>query len=154
DLGRALADLWKFPFITIDEGVIDAFVAQRFPLDATLRFRAVPLREDFTTLTVAVTDTPSAELRETLDVVYPGHTFDFRVTTEWDIDRAIASLHRRKVVDTSIYGLYFRDQAESAFTVFTLPQYITFSLLCFAFLFGLWASPFMTLLVINIPITG
>ncbi|MEP6784055.1 MAG: glycosyl transferase, partial [Acidobacteriota bacterium] len=154
DLARALADLWQLPFVTIDEGSVDPRVAQRVPLDATLQHRAVPLREDAHSVTVAVADAPAPELRSILEIIYPGKTIDFRVTTEWDIDRAIASIHRRKVVDTSIYGLYFRDQAESAFTVFTLPQYLAFVFFCAALLAGLWLSPSRTMLLLNIPITG
>ena len=154
DLARALADLWQLPFVTIDDGTVDPRVAQRVPLEATLEHRAVPLREDAQSVTVAIADAPAAELRNILEIIYPGKAIDFRVTTEWDIDRAIASIHRRKVVDTSIYGLYFRDQAESAFTVFTLPQYLTFVLLCAALLSGLWLSPARTLMMLNIPITA
>ena len=137
DLARALADLWQLPFVTVEQGTVDPRVAQRMPLEATLQHRAVPLREDARSVTVAVADSPAPELRSILEIIYPGKAIDFRVTTEWDIDRAIASIHRRKVVDTSIYGLYFRDQAESAFTVFTLPQYLTFVFLCAALLGGL-----------------
>jgi len=153
DLGRALADLWQLPFITIDERSVDPRVAQRVPLAATLQHRAVPLREDAVAVTVAVADTPDPELQDILEIVYPGKRIDYRVTTEWDIDRAIAAVHRRNVVDTSIYGLYFRDQSESAFTVFTLPQYLTFVALCLALLVGVWRSPAQTLLLLNIPVT-
>ncbi len=154
DLARALADLWSLPFVTIDEHAIDPAVTQRFPLEATLRFRAVPLRDDGHTVVVAVAEAPSDELRETIAVVYPGRRVDIRVTTEWDIDRGIALAHRRKVVDTSIYGLYFREQSESAFTVFTLPQYLVFSAALFALLAGLYVAPLETLLALNVPITA
>src|SRR5690606_10441816 len=90
---------------------------------------------------------------ETLAVVYPDRVLDVRVTTEWDIDQAIAMANRRKVVDSSIYGLYFRDQSESAFTVFTLPQYLLFGAALLALLVGLWASPVTALLGVNVPIT-
>ncbi|MBP9899187.1 MAG: glycosyltransferase [Gemmatimonadales bacterium] len=153
DLGRALAELWQLPFIMITPETVSPAVAQRFPLEATLKFRAVPIRDDGTTLTVAVADQPSADLRETLAVVYPGRALDVRVTTEWDIDQAIAIANRRKVVDTSIYGLYFRDQAESAFTVFTLPQYLLFGTALIALMLGLWAAPLTTLFALNVPIT-
>lgn len=153
ELGRALADRWQRPFITVDPGSVDPGAAQRFPLEQTLRLRAVPLRDDGTRVIVATAEEPGPELADTLAVVYPGREADIRVTTDWDIDRAIAMAHRRKVVDTSIYGLYFRDQAESAFTVFTLPQYVTFGIACLALLLGLWASPVATLLLLNIPVT-
>ncbi|MGH7594589.1 MAG: glycosyltransferase family 2 protein [Gemmatimonadales bacterium] len=154
ELARALADLWQLPFVTVDAGSVDPAVAQRVPLDTTLRHRAVPLQEDAQAVTVAVADVPAAELRDSLAIIYPGKRIDFRVTTEWDIDRAIASVHRRKVVDTSIYGLYFRAQSESAFTVFTLPQYLAFAALCVLLLVGCWLSPMRTLLLLNIPITA
>lgn len=153
DLARALAELWQLPFITITPDSVTPAVAHRFPLEATLRFRAVPLSDDGTTLTVAVADPPSAELRDTLAVVYPGRALDVRVTTEWDIDQAIAIANRRKVVDASIYGLYFRDQSESAFTVFTLPQYLLLGLALIALLASLWAAPVATLVILNVPIT-
>ncbi|MEP6590193.1 MAG: glycosyltransferase family 2 protein [Gemmatimonadota bacterium] len=154
DLAQALATLWGYPFATVDAKFVDPLVAQRFPLDATLHHRAVPVRDDGHTVTVVVADAPDQRLRETLEIVYPGRNVEFRVTTEWDLDRAIALAHRRKVVDTSIYGLYFRDQAESAFTVFTLPQYLTFAVACFALLGGFYFAPLDTLLVLNVPITA
>ncbi len=153
DLGRALAERWQHPFITVEPGAVDPAAAQRFPLEATLRLRAVPLHDDGRRVLVASAEEPGAELRDILEVVYPGRDADIRVTTDWDIDRAIAMAHRRKVVDTSIYGLYFRDQTESAFTVFTLPQYLALAIGCLALLVGLWAAPVATLLVLNIPVT-
>src|SRR4029077_3385672 len=96
DLARALADLWRLPFVRVDQGSIDPRVAQRMPLEATLEHRAVPLWEDSRAVTVAVADTPTPALRDVLEIIYPGKAIDFRVTTEWDIDSAIASLHRRK----------------------------------------------------------
>lgn len=153
DLGQALADRWGRPFVLVEPGVVDAAAAHRFPLEATLRLRAVPLADRNGVLTVATSEAPSDELRDTLAVVYPGREVDLRITTDWDIDRAIALAHRRKVVDASIYGLYFRDQAESAFTVFTLPQYLTFALLVLGLLAALWASPITTLLLLNVPVT-
>lgn len=154
DLARGLAALWGYPFSTIDDEQVDPAVAARFPLDATLQYRAVPIRDDGTTVVVVVADAPSAALRDTLEIVYPGRRIDFRVTTEWDVDRAVAMAHRRKVVDTSIYGLYFRDQSESAFTVFTLPQYLSFAVACLALLAGLYFAPLQTLLFLNVPITA
>lgn len=153
DLARVLAELWELPFITIDERVVDPAVSQRFPLDATLRFRAMPLSDDGTKVTVAVADRSDSELRRTLEVVYPDRQLDFRVTTEWDLDRGIALAHRRKVVDTSIYGLYFREQSESAFTVFTLPQYLVFATGLIGLLVALWLAPIQALFLLNIPIT-
>ncbi|MEO5825003.1 MAG: glycosyltransferase family 2 protein [Gemmatimonadales bacterium] len=153
ELARALAELWSLPFITISDREIDLAVTQRFPLEATLGFRAVPLRDEGRTVVVAVAEAPTPELIDTLGVVYPGRTPDFRVTTEWDIDQGVRLAHRRKVVDTSIYGLYFREQGESAFTVFTLSQYIVFGVLCLVLLFGLYRAPMETLLLLNVPIT-
>jgi glycosyltransferase XagB len=152
-LAQTLAERWRRPFLTIAPDTVDAAVAQRFPLEATLRLRAVPIADTGTEVVVATAEEPGEELLDTLDVVYPGRRPDIRITTEWDIDRAIAMSHRRKVVDTSIYGLYFRDQAESAFTVFTLPQYLAFSVACLVLLAGLWSAPLQTLLLINIPVT-
>ena len=153
DLGRTLADRWGRPFVMIEAALVDPVAAQRFPLEATLRLRAVPLHLADTRVVVATAEEPSAELLDTIAVVYPGRDIDLRVTTDWDLDMAIAMAHRRKLVDTSIYGLYFRDQAESAFTVFTLPQYLVFGAALLALLAALWAGPVGTLLLLNIPIT-
>lgn len=152
-LGRALAERWGRPFLLVEPASVDAVAAQRFPLEATLRLRAVPLADRDGVLTVATAEEPTAELLETLAVVYPGREIDLRITTDWDIDRAIALAHRRKVTDASIYGLYFRDQAESAFTVFTLPQYLAFAVIVLGLVAALWAEPLRTLLLLNIPIT-
>lgn len=153
DLGRALADRWGRPFVMVEPSVVNPAAAQRFPLEATLRLRAVPLHLADNRVVVATAEEPSAELLDTVAVVYPGREIDLRVTTDWDLDMAIAMAHRRKLVDTSIYGLYFRDQAESAFTVFTLPQYLVFGGLLLALLGALWAGPIGTLLLLNVPIT-
>lgn len=154
DLARSLAALWGYPFSTIDDETVDPAVAARFPLEATLQYRAVPIRDDGRIVVVIVAEAPGSVLRDTLEIVYPGRRIDFRVTTEWDVDRAVAMAHRRKVVDTSIYGLYFRDQSESAFTVFTLPQYLSFAVACLALLAGLYFAPLQTLLFLNVPITA
>lgn len=153
DLGRALAERWERPFILVEPGLVDAVAAHRFPLEATLRLRAVPLADRDGVLTAATSEEPTPELLETLAVVYPGREIDLRITTDWDIDRAIALAHRRKVTDASIYGLYFRDQAESAFTVFTLPQYLAFAVLVLGLVAALWAEPLGTLLLLNVPVT-
>jgi hypothetical protein len=153
DLGMALAERWGRPFLKVEPSVVDPAAAQRFPLEATLRLRAVPLHLADNRVVVATAEEPGAELLDTIAVVYPGREIDLRVTTDWDIDMAIAMAHRRKLVDTSIYGLYFRDQSESAFTVFTLPQYQVFGGALLALLGGLWAAPLFTLLLLNVPIT-
>ncbi|HEY4321640.1 MAG TPA: glycosyltransferase family 2 protein [Gemmatimonadales bacterium] len=154
ELARALASLWSLPFVTVSEDVVDPHVAQRVPLETTLRYRTVALREEDDRVIVATADAPAPELREMLQIIFPGRQIDFRVTTEWDIDRAIAMLHRRKVVDTSIYGLYFRDQAESAFTVFTLAQYLIAAAACLLIIIALWTWPLRTLLYLNVPLTA
>ncbi len=153
DLARALADQWDLPFALIDDITVDPAAAQRFPLDATIEYRAVPVRETAGRLLVLTSEEPDETLRKTLEVVYPGRELDIRITTDWDIDQAIAKVHRRKVVDASIYGLYFRDQAESAFTVFTLPQYLAFGAGLLLLLAALYRAPLETLLLINIPMT-
>lgn len=153
DLARALATQWGRPFVTIEPGSVDVAVAHRFPLEATIALRAVPLSDDGRTVVVATAEEPGDALREALSVVYPGRALDLRITTEWDIDRGIGLAHRRKVVDTSIYGLYFRDQSESAFTVFTLAQYLVLVALVGGVLASLWAWPLQTLLLLNVPIT-
>lgn len=153
DLARALATQWGRPFVTIEPGGVDLAVAHRFPLEASIELRAVPLRDDGKTVTVATAEEPGDALRGALSVVYPGRALDLRITTEWDIDRGIGLAHRRKVVDTSIYGLYFRDQTESAFTVFTLAQYLVVVAVIGAVLASLWAWPLQTLLLLNVPIT-
>lgn len=153
DLGRALAERWGHPFLTVDPETVDPASAHRFPLEATLRLRAVPLHDDGKRVLVVTAEAPGPELLDTLSVVYPGREIDLRVTTDWDLDRAIARAHRRQMVDASIYGLYFRDQAESAFTVFTLPQYLVFGALALGLIAALWAAPLPTLLLLNIPIT-
>ncbi len=153
DLARALADRWQRTFVMVSPDMVDPAAARRFPLDATMAFRAVPLTDDGERVLVASAEEPSDALIDTLGVVYPGRTLDIRITTEWDIDRAISITHRRQVVDASIYGLYFRDQTESAFTVFTPAQYVAFALLLFVILAGLWAAPLYTLLLVNIPVT-
>jgi cellulose synthase/poly-beta-1,6-N-acetylglucosamine synthase-like glycosyltransferase len=153
ELARTLAEQWGRSFVLVEPGMVDPIAARRFPLDATMAFRAVPLTDDGTTVVVASAEEPQQALVETLEVVYPGRTLDIRITTEWDIDRAISITHRRQVVDASIYGLYFRDQAESAFTVFTPAQYLGFTILALGLLAGLWAQPVYTLLLLNIPVT-
>lgn len=153
DLARALADRWQRPFVVVTPEMVNPAAARRFPLDATMALRAVPLSDDGETVVVASAEEPSDTLVDTLGVVYPGRALDIRITTEWDIDRAIGITHRRHLVDASIYGLYFRDQTESAFTVFTASQYLVFALLLFGVLAGLWAAPIYTLLLLNVPVT-
>jgi cellulose synthase/poly-beta-1,6-N-acetylglucosamine synthase-like glycosyltransferase len=152
-LARTLADLWGHPFVTVDARSLDLTVAARFPLEATMVHRAIPLRDDGRTVTVATAEQPGDALLTALAVVYPGREIVLRVTTEWDIDQGIALAHRRKVVDNSIYGLYYRSQAESAFTVFTLPQYILLVLGTLTLLAAMYAYPLQTLLLLNIPVT-
>lgn len=154
ELAKALAELWGYPFVTVEPRQLDVALAQRLPLETTLNHRALPLRDDGQSIIVAVADNPDQELQETLEVVYPGRDYQYRVTTEWDIDRGIGLVHRHKVVDTSIYGLYFRSQNESAFTVFTPWQYLGMSAASLLLLWGLWAAPLYTLLLVNIPITA
>jgi len=55
--------------------------------------------------------------------------------------------------DSPVNPQYFRDQAESAFTVFTLPQYLAFAVLVLGLVAALWAEPVGTLLLLNIPVT-
>lgn len=141
DLAKALAERWQRPFIMVTPEMVQPALARRFPLDATLAFRAVPLSDDGTTVLVASGEEPSPELHDTLTVVYPGRAQDIRITTEWDIDRAIGIAHHRQMLDASIHGLYFRDQDESAYRIFSPGQTLLFALALIGFSVTLWRHP-------------
>ncbi|HET9065407.1 MAG TPA: glycosyltransferase [Gemmatimonadales bacterium] len=150
ELARALAERWQQPFVMVTPDMVTPSIARRFPLDATLALRAVPLSDDGQVVLVASGEEPSDTLRDTLNVVYPGRHQDIRITTEWDIDRAIGIAHRREMVDASIHGLYFRHQEESAFRVFSPGQYLLIVLLLMSILVGLWMIPLTTMLLLTL----
>jgi hypothetical protein len=104
DLGRALADLWGFPFVTIAADRLDVKLAQRLPREDLLHFRAVPLSDDGETIVVAVAAAPDGELNDALERAFPDRRIVFRVTTEWDIDRGVAKVHEHRLLGGSIIG--------------------------------------------------
>jgi len=150
ELAQALAERWQHPFVMVTPDMVRPSIARRFPLDATLALRAVPLSDDGQVVLVASGEEPSETLRDTLAIVYPGRTQDIRITTEWDIDRAIGIAHRREMVDASIHGLYFRHHDESAFRVFSPAQYLLIGLLLAGVLLGLWMIPVTTMLLLTL----
>lgn len=150
ELASALAERWQHPFVMVTPEMVKPSVARPFPLDATIALRAVPLSDDGRSVLVVSAEEPSDTLRDTLAVVYPGRLHDIRITTEWDIDRAIGIAHRRQMVDASIHGLYFRHHEESAFRVFSPAQYVLIVLVLAAVLVGLWIAPIKAMLVITV----
>ncbi|MEO8478086.1 MAG: glycosyltransferase [Gemmatimonadota bacterium] len=150
DIAGALAERWQLPFVMVTPEMVKPSAARRFPLDATIALRAVPLSDDGQTVLVASGEEPGHTLRDTLDIVYPGRLHDIRITTEWDIDRAIGIAHRRQMVDASIHGLYFRHHEESAFRNFSPTQYLLIVLLLAGVLVGLWTVPIKTMLLLTV----
>lgn len=150
ELAEALAERWQHQFVMVTPEMVTSAAARRFPLDATIALRAVPLSDDGHIVLVASAEEPGDALRDTLSVVYPGRTHDIRITTEWDIDRAIGIAHRRQMVDASIHGLYFRHPEESAFRVFSSAQYLLIILGLIMVLAGLWISPIWTMLLATV----
>lgn len=150
DLYRLLARQWGLPFVDLLKHPPQPGLARRFPPERMLREGFIPLEETQDGVTVAVARRPDATLERRIRAELGGVPLRFAVTTDWDIDQAVRQLFRREVLDGAVFGLYYRSPRESAYTVFTRPQFFGLAFLLLALLFGLYQAPRLTLTVLNL----
>ncbi len=149
ELYWALGQLWNMPFVLLTQEKIDRELLEGWPLEQALQHRALPLRRDGEAILVATTEKPDRALEESLERHLDG-PFRFAVTTEWDIDWAIRLHYNQPLLEQATHALYYRSPAESAYTVFTPPQYLALGAGVLALLVGLYWAPVPTLVGLNL----
>ncbi len=150
DLFRVLAEQWDLPFVDLLKEPPDASLAKRFIPDVLIQQKFMPLRETAKGIFVAVALQPSASLEALLSNVLGPGPFHYFVTTEWDIDQVVRGIFRQELLDGAVYGLYYRNPHESAYTTFTPKQFCFLAATLFGLLAAMYAFPTPTLIVLNL----
>lgn len=150
DLFQILASQWGLPFVDLLRQPPDLSLVKRFVPESLIQDKFLPLRRTAGGLDIAVARQPDQELETLLrKVLGPGH-YRYYVTTEWDIDQVVRSGFRQELLDGAVYGLYYRNPNESAYTTFTLRQFIILAATLLGLLACLYFAPVPTLVILNL----
>lgn len=149
DLYRVLAELWGLPFVDLLQASPDHRLARRFDPHVLVEKRFFPVAREANRVVVATAEAPSSDLDRLIQQVLGPVEVDYRVTTEWDIDIAVHRCFRDVIVDQAVYGLYYRNPDECAYTVMVPWQFAVLVTLLAGLLVGLFVTPRTTLVVLN-----
>jgi glycosyltransferase XagB len=148
-----LAEHWGYPFIDLVESPPVREVARRFDPQVLVELRFVPisLSKDRLILRIATSNQPSLEVEAYCrEVLGPDVSIDYRVTTDWDIDKTLAEVFRDELLTTATMGLYYRSPEESAYRPFRTWQIAIGALAALLLVFGLIVATLPTVVLISI----
>jgi cellulose synthase/poly-beta-1,6-N-acetylglucosamine synthase-like glycosyltransferase len=155
DLYGVLAQLWGHPFIDLLKSPPDPAVARQFAPEVLTELRFVPVALHTSGggqpwLHVATSDKPADSIVEEARKVI-GHDVEvlWSVTTDWDIDKAMAEIFQHELLTTATMGLYFRSPEESAYRTFRKWQVIAGVLFLAILALGVFAARDLTLIAIS-----
>src|SRR4051794_11940769 len=155
-----LAELWGLPFVDLVAIRPDPKLVQRFDSRLLMDRRFVPVRlylpqSGQRYCLVATSDEPSETLATAVQSVL-GSDVDvhFFVTTDWDIDRALAEVFRAELVVEATTGLYDRNPEESALRTFRKWQLGSMAGLVAIIALGLVLQSTLTLIAVSAVVNG
>ena len=150
ELTRVRADLHGLAAVDLVEQPPEARLVRRFAPDLLVGLGFVPLTVGGGVATVAVRDDPSAAVVDAIKAeLGPEVAVRFVMTSWWDVDQAVRTLHRDRLVHTAVRGLYERSPEESAYTVVTPRQFAVLAVLACATCATIALWPVGTLLGLN-----
>jgi cellulose synthase/poly-beta-1,6-N-acetylglucosamine synthase-like glycosyltransferase len=161
DVFRALADTWRLPFADLLASPPDVELVRRVPPAEMVRGHWVPLRIDgvdpHRVLVVATAEQPTVELQREVRDHFDVASVEYAVTTDWDIDQAVLSVHADTVADFAADALYDASPLLSARSGFHRWQAISPFVLLVLLAIGavLWgrATAFAALIAVNVIFT-
>ena len=155
DLYGVLAQLWGHPFIDLLKSPPDPVVARHFAPEILTELRFVPVAVHTSGggqqwLHVATSDQPTDAIVEEVRKVM-GHDVEvlWSVTTDWDIDKAMADIFQHELLTTATMGLYFRSPEESAYRTFRKWQVVAGVLFVAVLVLGAFLLTDLTLIAIS-----
>ncbi len=148
-LYRVLAELWQLPFVDLLHTTAQPSLLSKFDPQLLVRERFFPFALSEQTLKIATAEKPRLELNQIIQATIGDKEIDYYVTTEWDIDYAVRTYFREQILDRAVFGLYYRNPAECAYTVLTNWQYICLVVGIIGMVLGLYYSPKTTLIILN-----
>ncbi|MGB9586040.1 MAG: glycosyl transferase, partial [Anaerolineales bacterium] len=122
-LYRVLAELWQLPFVDLLQTPVEKSILDRFDAQLLVSKRFFPFALTDNIVRIATAEKPSPELDKIIQEVMGDKDIEYYVTTEWDIDYAVRTYFREQILDRAIFGLYYRNPSDCAYTVLTKWQY-------------------------------
>jgi cellulose synthase/poly-beta-1,6-N-acetylglucosamine synthase-like glycosyltransferase len=144
-LAQAVARHLGLPFIDLRQVTPDEALLQRFDPEELLEGRFLPFALEDGRVKVAVADFPNEDIVRAVQAVLGEVAIEFLLTSDWDIDRAIISSFRTKILDMATFGLYYRRPDESAYTVLTPAQFVILIVVILIFIVAVLSWPAETL---------
>lgn len=148
-LYRVLAELWQLPFVDLLQTEVEKSVLDYFDPQLLVRERFFPFALTDNSLRIATAEKPSPELDKIVQETIEGKQIEYYVTTEWDIDYAVRTYFRDQILDRAVYGLYYRNPSDCAYTVLTGWQYFLLVLVIIGVVGGIYFVPRQTLIILN-----
>ena len=148
-LYRVLAELWQLPFVDLIQTDVEKSVLHHFDPQMLVSERFFPFAEKDQVVRIATAEKPSPELNKIIQGAIGDKDIEYYVTTEWDIDYAVRTYFREQILDRAVFGLYYRNPSDCAYTVLTQWQYLLLVMLLIGVVVGLYYMPQTTLIVLN-----
>jgi cellulose synthase/poly-beta-1,6-N-acetylglucosamine synthase-like glycosyltransferase len=152
-LYKALAHIWRLPFVDLLQEKPDPAIVRLLPPGMMIEAGFIPLSRQGTQATVAISERLSPEMEDTLLRSLGVASLQYAVTTPWDIHISLSDVFRTHLVDDAIYGLTRKDPMQSAHTVLTAGQFWFLAVFLTALLAGLCWSTRATLIILNLTLS-
>jgi cellulose synthase/poly-beta-1,6-N-acetylglucosamine synthase-like glycosyltransferase len=148
-LYRALAAEWQVPFADVTAATLDdELLAQVDPTQLAKEGWLPLAREVDGTVVVATCEEPTTARRDAIEVTI-GAPVRFEVTTDWDIQQGLRRGYRDAVLEQAAYGLWSRNEDQSARLVIVRRQKVSLIALLCAFVIAMAWAPLGTLVVMT-----
>ncbi|PNX50087.1 MAG: general secretion pathway protein GspE, partial [Thermoplasmata archaeon M9B2D] len=100
-----LAEVMEIPFLDLDSIDMDYRLADRIPLSQLKRFKAIPIRENDLSVTVAFTDPLNIEAQEGIQRLFPRKPLDIAIATEKQIQAYLFKIELKDSVKELVVNI-------------------------------------------------
>ena len=152
-LYKALSRVWGLPFVDLVQEPPSPDLVRMFPPRFMIQAGFVPIAKTADEATIAITERPIEELRDSIRRTLGVRDLQCVVTTPWDIHHSVNRIFEHELVDEAIHSLARERPSQSAQTVLTQAQFIALILGIAGTAAGLFVYPRMTLVVINLALS-
>jgi glycosyltransferase XagB len=153
-LYTALAALWGADYVEVESDHLDDELLTRVDLDQVLREGWVPMRRNADgVIEVLTSRRPTMTMRDRVEIQL-GEPVDLKVSSDWEVSRAIQLGYRDTVVDRATLQLWRDDESASARTVLDTPQKIVGIVILLALIAAFVLEPRMSVAITSLVISA
>ncbi len=151
-LHQVLAESWGCDYVDLRANPPEPGVADTLDPGTMAREGWVPVARRGGSVVVATSERPTAARAERVRLVLGADEVEFVATSDWDLQRAVATAGRERLLDDAAYGLVARDPVLSAVGGAWRGQWIFLALLAGVVAVAAATAPIATLVVVAVSV--